>query len=51
MIHSASPQSRPGSDRRLILKFWDGRTDGRTLCVKIVMTTGRNCGWSRGSIA
>ena len=30
MIHSASSQSRPA----VILKFWDGRT----LCVKIVIT-------------
>ena len=31
MILSASPQSRPaGSDCRLVLKFWDGRTDGPT---------------------
>ena len=40
MIHSA------GSDCRLILKFWDGRT----FCVKIVFTTGRDCGRPRGSI-
>ena len=49
MIHPA------GSDCCLILKFWDGRTggstDGRTaLCVKIVDTTGRDCGRPRGSI-
>ena len=31
-----------GSDCRLIL-------DGRTLCVKIVITTGRDCGRPRGS--
>ena len=34
MIHSASPQTLPGSDCRLILKLRDGRTeepmDGRT---------------------
>ena len=30
MIHSASPQSA-GSDCCLILKFWDGRTDGHTV--------------------
>ena len=48
MIHSASPQSH---DCRLILKFWDGRTyAGRTLCVKIVIITGRDCGRPRGSI-
>ena len=34
------PTAPAGSDCRLILKFWDGRTDGRTLCVKIVITTG-----------
>ena len=34
------PTVPAGSDRRLILKFWDGRTDGRTLSVKIVITTG-----------
>ena len=27
----------------------DGRTDGWTLCVKIVITTGRDCGRPRGS--
>ena len=41
MIHSAS------SDFRLIWKVWDGRT----LCVKIVITTGRDCGRPRGSIS
>ena len=30
MIHSASPQSQAGNDCRLMLKIWDGRTDGRT---------------------
>ena len=44
------PAVPAGSDCRLILKFWDGRTDGRTLCVKIVITTGRDCGRPRGSI-
>ena len=38
-----------GNDCRLILKFRDGRTDGRTLCVKIVITTGRDCGRPRES--
>ena len=42
MIHSASPQSQAGSDCRLILMFWDGRT------LNIVITTGRDGG--RGSI-
>ena len=40
------PTVPTGSDCRLILKFWDGRT----LCVKIVITTGRDCGRPRGSI-
>ena len=43
-----------GSDRHIILKFWDGRTDGqkdgrkdkRTICVKIVITTVWVCMWS-----
>ena len=34
------PTVSAGSDCRLILKFWDGRA----LCVKIVITTGRDCG-------
>ena len=50
MIHSASPQSRPAV---IVAWFWsfgtDGRTDGRTLCVKIVITTGRDCGRPCGS--
>ena len=29
MIHSVSPQSRPAVIFPLILKFWDGRTDGQ----------------------
>ena len=37
---------KTGNACRLILKFWDGRT----LCVKIVITTGRDCGRPRGSI-
>ena len=41
------PSVQAGSDCRLILKFWDGRT----LCVKIVITTGRDCGRPRGSIS
>ena len=40
------PTIPAGSDCRLILKFWDGRT----LCVKIVMTTGRDYGRPRGSM-
>ena len=44
------PTVLAGSDCRLILKFLDGRTDGRTLCVKIVITIDRNCGSPRGSI-
>ena len=44
------PTVPAGSDCRLILKFWDGRTDGQTLCVKIVITTGRDCGRPSGSI-
>ena len=39
------PTVLAGSDCRLILKFWDGRT----LC-EIVITTGRDCGRPRGSI-
>ena len=39
------PTVSAGSDCRLILKFWDGRT----LCVKILITTGRDCGRPRGS--
>ena len=39
------PTVPAGSDCRLILKFWDGRM----LCVKIVITTGRDCGRPRGS--
>ena len=44
------PTVPAGSDCRFILKFWDWRTDWRTLCVKIVITTGRDCGRPRGSI-
>ena len=39
------PTVPAGSDCRLILKFWDGRTYRRTLCVNIVITTGRSL-WS-----
>ena len=44
------PTVPAGSDCRLILKFWEVRirTDGRTLCVKIVITTGQDYGWPRG---
>ena len=38
------PPVPAGNNFRSILKFWDGRTDGRTTCVKIVITTGRDCG-------
>ena len=56
MIHSASPQSRPAV---IVAWFWSfgtdvrtyGQMDRRTLCVKIVITTGRDCGRPRGSIS
>ena len=42
IIYNNDPLGQPtvpaGSDFRLILKFWDVRTYGRTLCVKIVIT-------------
>ena len=45
MIHSASPQSRPAV---IVVGFWsfgtDGRTDKRTTCAKLVITSGWNCG-------
>ena len=44
------PTVPAGSDCRSILKFWDERTDGRTLCMKIVIATGQDCGQPRGSI-
>ena len=53
MIHAANPHSRLAVIfTYLILKFWDGRTDGRTICVKIVITAGRDrdYGRPRGSI-
>ena len=42
------PTDQTFSDCRMILKFWDGQTNGqayvrtyvRTICVKIVITTG-----------
>ena len=42
MIHSASPQTKPA-----VIVAWFGSfgTDGRTLCVKIVITSGWDC-WS-----
>ena len=40
------PTVPTGSDFRSILKF----CDGWTTCVKIVITTGRDCGRPRGSI-
>ena len=51
------PTVPAGSECRWILKFCAGRTyirtygqtDGRTTCVKIVITTGRDCGRPRGS--
>ena len=55
------PTFPSGSDCRWILKFCAGRTyrrtdgqtdvrtDWRTTCVKIVITTGRDCGRPRGS--
>ena len=45
MIHSASPQSKQAVIDFEVL----GWTDGRTFCVKIVITTGRDCGRPRGS--
>ena len=47
MIHSASPQSLPATIFALFRNFV---TDGRTGCVKIVITTGRDCDRPRGSI-
>ena len=45
------PTIPAGSDCRWIWSFVpDGQPDGRTTCVKIVITTGRDCGRSRGSI-
>ena len=44
------PTIPSGNDFHLILKFWDGRTDGRTTCAKLGITTGRDCGWPRGSM-
>ena len=50
MIYSASPQSRPTV---LVARFWsfgtDRRSDVRTNCVKIVITTGQDCFRPRGS--
>ena len=52
MIHSASHHS-PGRQWLSLDWFWsfgrDVRTDWRTLCVKIVITTGRECGRPRES--
>ena len=47
MIHSASPQSRSAV---IVGWFWSFGTDGRTLSVKIVITTGRDCGRPSRSI-
>ena len=46
MIHSASPQSRLAVIVSLDFEVLE-RTD--TLCVKIVITTGRDCGRPPGS--
>ena len=40
MIHSASPQSKTGSNCRWILKFWDGRM---YVCMYVCMD-----GWMDG---
>ena len=47
VINDPLGQPTAGSACRLILKFWDGRTDGQS--VKIVITSGRDCGRPRGS--
>ena len=41
MTHSASPQSQQAV---IVAWFWSFGTDGRTLCVKIVTSTGQDCG-------
>ena len=46
VINDPLDQPTVPAGSRLILKFWDGRTDGR----KIVITTERDCGRPRGSI-
>ena len=48
MIHSAKPEVQPVAITIFTLNVfcfekW-GRTDGRTTCVKIMITTGRDCG-------
>ena len=52
MIHSARPIVTPVANILLFcfsrFEKW-GRTDGLTFCVKIVITTGRDCGQPRGS--
>ena len=42
-LNFGQPTAPTGSDCRLILKFWDGRTD-ISLHVKLVITIGRDCG-------
>ena len=42
------PTVPAGSDCRLILKFWDGRTDGQILCDHYFLCS--DCGRHRGSI-
>ena len=49
MIHSARPtvllvENIVFALNCFILKSGDGRTDGRTTCAKIMITTGRDCG-------
>ena len=46
MIQSASPQSRPVV---IFAWFWSFVMDRRTTCVKIVITTGHDCGRPIGS--
>ena len=46
MIHSASPQTGPAV---IVAWFRNVEMDGRTICVKIVITTDRDCGRPLGS--
>ena len=50
MIHSASSQSRPAVKICIVLVDLAVGTDGRTTCVNIVITIGRENGRPRGSI-
>ena len=56
MIHSVSPQSRPAVKICFVLVDFEkwGRTDVqtyiRTTSMNIMITTGQECGLSRGSI-